>query len=243
MNLRAIKAGIAEGSDVLSIQRLAKHDERLDFPWATTASVPGSFAELNAAAMFTLLVELRPRRIVEIGSYLGRSTTFLALTLRALGGGELVAIDPHTGDRQQMQAIGARTLPSFALSQAHIAAVGVEDIVKPIVKRSADAAASWDQPIDFLFIDGWHSYDAVIEDGRAWLPHLSPMGVVFFDDYSRYREVHDAVNRLDVAGCFQLWGNSFGQAFGGRGGPSPAATQLIRVAHRPLPRWLYRLRD
>lgn len=191
--------------------------------------------------MFSMLSELRPARIVEIGSYLGRSTTFFALTMRTLGGGEVVAIDPHTGDRQQMEALGVDTLPSFDLFQAHIAAVGVQDLVTPIVKRSTDVAADWDRPIDFLYIDGWHSYDAVLEDGRAWLPHLSPEGIVFFDDYTRYREVHDAVRELSATGHFHLWGNAFGQAFGGHGDPNPAGRRLIQVAHRPLPRWLHRL--
>jgi MMP 1-O-methyltransferase len=242
VNLGAGKAGIARASEVSSIERLVRRDERFRSAWTTTASVPGSFAELNAAAMFKLLVELRPSRIVEIGSYLGRSTTFLALTLRALGGSELVAIDPHTGDRQQTEALGASTLPSFELFQAHIAAVGVNDIVKPIVARSSDAALGWDHPIDFLYIDGWHSHEAVLQDGQAWLPHLSSNGIVFFDDYTRYREVHDAVGELNSGGYFRLWGNSFGQAFGGLGPPSPAARQLLDVAHGLMARWLFRVR-
>jgi predicted O-methyltransferase YrrM len=243
VNSRAIKAGVAEASRISAIDHLVGGDERFRSIWTTTGHVPGQFSELNAAAMFTVLVEVRPQRIVEIGSYLGRSTTFLASVLRIVGGTEVVAIDPHTGDRQLLESIGARALPSFDLFETHIASMGVQDLVTPIVKPSAEAAVGWDRPIDLLYIDGWHSYEAVIEDGRAWLPHLSPTGVVFFDDYSRYREVHEAVTQLADTNHFRLWGNSFGQAFGGRGDPSPAASKVLRETRRPWTRWQYRSRD
>jgi predicted O-methyltransferase YrrM len=241
---RAIKAAIAAGVDARSLDALGGDESRFASVWQVTGSVPGSFGQLNAAAMFTVLAEQRPRHIVEIGSYLGRSTVFFARSAQVLGvAAQVTAIDPHTGDRQQMENLGAERLPSFELFQAHIAAVGVGDIVTPIVERSSDAARGWTAPIDFLYVDGWHSFDAVVQDGRDWLQHLTTEGVVFFDDYARYEEVRRAVHRLADEGRFHLWGNAFGQALGGRRpAPGAAAATVLKIAARPLSRRMHRAR-
>jgi predicted O-methyltransferase YrrM len=48
--------------------------------------------------------------------------------------------------------------------------------------RSDDAVRSWSLPIDFLFIDGDHSYDAVRTDWGDWHGHVGPNGLVAFHD-------------------------------------------------------------
>ena len=244
MKIEAIKAGVAKSLEIASTDALVGDNPIFAQAWSTANLVPGSFSRLNAAAMFVLLEEIRPRRIVEIGSYLGKSTTFFALVARALRpeGVEVVAIDPHTGDRQQMEGLGVQKLPSFDLFESHISAAGVADIVRPIVKRSSEAEVDWAGEIDFLYIDGWHSYDAAIDDGQAWIPHLTPSGAVFFDDYTRYAEVYEAVRALDARGTFKFWTDSFGQALGGTGEPSPGAQKVASVANRRAVRRLHRLR-
>ncbi len=241
---KALKAGLAGAADVQATENLVGDDPRFEEIWGVAASIPGSFAKLNAAAMFTLLRDSRTARVVEIGSYLGRSTVFFAKTLQSTGieAPEVVAIDPHTGDRQQMESLGAASLPSLDLFHAHVDACEVGDIVRPIVKRSSEAAIGWGVPIDFLYVDGWHSYDAVMQDGRDWLPHLRADGVVFFDDYSRYEEVNRAVIDLVDEGLLVRWGNSFGQALGGRSGPPASASRLLRLSRAPLARRLHRVR-
>jgi predicted O-methyltransferase YrrM len=242
---KAIKAALATAVDTQATQDLIDGDERFKDLWDVVSLVPGSFGELNAAAMFTVLRDQQAAVVVEIGSYLGRSTVFFAKTLQAVGveAPRVIAIDPHTGDRQQMEALGTSTMPSFDLFRTHVLACGVSDSVHPIVQRSSDAAVGWREPIDFLYVDGWHSYDAVMQDGRDWLPHLTPEGVVFFDDYARYREVNRAVKDLAAEGQFVLWGNSFGQAVGGRSAPPAAADGLLTLARAPLSRRLHRLRE
>ena len=143
--------------------------------WRTVDFIPGWFTEGSAAVLYGIMRSERPRTVVEIGSYLGRSTVFFALTMRQVDPtGQVVAIDPHTGDRQQLEGLAAPRLASFDLFQQHCQAAGVEDLVSPRVATSIEAAAEWSGPIDLLYMDGWHSYDAVISDADAWLPHLSP---------------------------------------------------------------------
>lgn len=208
--------------------------------WRTVDWIPGWFHEGSAGVLYGVMREQQPTTVVEIGSYLGRSTVFFALILRQLGiPGQVVAVDPHTGDRQQLEGLSADRLPSFELFQQHCRAAGVEDLVNPRVATSVVAAARWAGPIDVLFVDGWHSYDAVISDGEAWLPHLSPDGVVVFDDYIAYAEVGQAVRDLAAAGRFHLWGSVFGQAIGGVAAePGPAVRRALTLSGQGMTSWV-----
>jgi len=49
-------------------------------------------------------------------------------------------------------------------------------------------ARDWAQPIDFLFIDGDHSYEAVALDWSDWSPFVTPAGVVVFHNARVTRE-------------------------------------------------------
>jgi hypothetical protein len=49
---------------------------------------------------------------------------------------------------------------------------------------SVDAAGTYDgPPVGLLFVDGWHSTDAVVADVESWRPHLAPDPIVVFDDH------------------------------------------------------------
>src|SRR3954465_3438814 len=166
------------------------HRREFDAVWSTVEHVPGWFNEGNAAALYALMRSRPPSTIVEIGSYLGRSTVFFSMSLRDVNpNGRVVAIDPHTGDRQQLETLRAQQLPTLELFRRHCEAARVTDLVDARVAESLDAASTWTHPIDLLYVDGWHSYEAVAADGEAWLPHLSPRAVVVFDDYLAYEEV------------------------------------------------------
>ena len=214
------------------------HRDEFASIWRTVDWIPGWFNEGNAVALYGLISALRPTTVVEIGSYLGRSTVFFALATRQVNPrGRVVAIDPHTGDRQQLEGLSADRLPSFELFRQHCRAAGVEDIVDARVTTSLDAAEGWSESIDLLYVDGWHSYDAVIADGEAWLPHLSSGGVVVFDDYAAYDEVRQAVHDLADRGLYNFWGQVFGQAAGGAAAePPPAARRALLLSRGGLRR-------
>ncbi|NOR90110.1 MAG: hypothetical protein GQ524_07625 [Anaerolineales bacterium] len=52
-----------------------------------------------------------------------------------------------------------------------------------ICNDSADEGLSWTLPVDFVFIDGDHSYDHVKADVQAWLPHIREGGILCGHDY------------------------------------------------------------
>lgn len=208
------------------------HRDAFEAIWSTVDSIPGWFYEGNAAVLYELMRDHPPATIVEIGSYLGRSTIFFALALAQVSpSGCVTAVDPHTGDRQQLQTLSTDHLATFDLFRQHCRAAGVEHLIEPRVANSLDVAADWSRPVDLLYVDGWHSYDAVIADGEAWLTHLAPGGVVVFDDYATYPEVREAVDDLARRGLYRLWGSVLGQAIGGTAAlPSPAVRRAMLLS-------------
>ena len=119
---------------------------------------------------------------MEVGSFKGKSSCYLAEGARTGRGAHVYAVDPWdlpgnpAGKHGYDDAYG-----SFV---AQVASLGLTDRVTPIRAFSKDAAASWGGPrIGLLFIDGSHVYQDVRDDFEAWSPHLAPGAVVVFDDY------------------------------------------------------------
>jgi predicted O-methyltransferase YrrM len=114
-----------------------------------------------------------PPRVVEIGSYKGRSTISMGLSLLARGGsGTILAIDPHKMEPGQYEAF-----------RANIGRAGVAELVHPLVSMSHEARETVeDATIDLLFVDGSHEYESVVQDVRDWESALAPGAVVAFND-------------------------------------------------------------
>jgi hypothetical protein len=65
---------------------------------------------------------------------------------------------------------------------------------------SKSMAKIWEEPVDFVFIDAEHTYEAVVSDVIAWLPHVKVGGLITGHDYKHenFPGVTQAVN--DVFG-------------------------------------------
>ncbi len=154
-------------------------------------SVPTHLTERERALLFDRARELVGKPvIVEIGSYLGASTCFLA------GGicqeeGQVHAVDTWANDGMTE---GKRdTYESFLRNTAPL-----KDWIVPIRSRSEDLAGKFEQPIDLLFLDGDHSYEAVRRDLELWLPKVKQGGTVILHDYGWSDEVKRAARELLV---------------------------------------------
>ena len=138
--------------------------------------VDGWLSDAQGRALFDAASAATGRGvIVEIGSWKGRSTTWLASGAR-LAGQRVYAIDPHRGSREDP---AADTLNEFL---DNLARTGLANVVEPMVMTSEEAAARVAGPIELLFIDGDHSFEAVQRDAELWLPRLMDGGTVMFHD-------------------------------------------------------------
>ena len=140
------------------------------------ASVEGWLSDAQGRALFRAAAATTGRgAIVEIGSWKGRSTTWLASGAR-LAGRRVYAIDPHHRSREYPDA---ETKNEFL---ANLARNGLTAVVEPMVMSSEEAASRIVDPVELLFIDGDHSYEAVRRDAELWLPRLIDGGTVMFHD-------------------------------------------------------------
>lgn len=130
--------------------------------------------------------------IVEIGSYRGKSTAYLASGAAVGYDAKVYAFDPwdlpgNVGGRFGFDQ--AETLAAFD-RQIHIAGVQVS----AEKAFSIDAARRWAGPkIGLLYIDGSHTEKDVRADWQAWRRHLAPDAILAFDDYGTIRNPGVAV--------------------------------------------------
>jgi predicted O-methyltransferase YrrM len=154
----------------------ASFEEEAERARQKAALVEGWLSDAQGRALFRAAADTRGRgAIVEIGSWKGRSTTWLASGARLAGHG-VYAIDPHRRSREYPEA---ETEAEFL---ANLARNGLAAVVEPLVMTSDDAAARIAGPVELLFIDGDHSYEAVRRDAELWLPRLIDGGTVMFHD-------------------------------------------------------------
>ena len=140
------------------------------------ASIEGWLSDAQGRALYEAAAATTGRGvIVEIGSWKGRSTVWLAAGARAAGR-RVFAVDPHRGSREDP---AADTLPEFL---HNIRRAGVADAVEPLVMTSAEAAARIREPVELLFIDGDHSLEGARRDADLWLPRLVAGGTVMMHD-------------------------------------------------------------
>lgn len=113
---------------------------------------------------------------VEIGSYCGKSSVYLGDAAR-LRESTLVTIDHHRGSEEH-QAGWEYHDPSLVGADGRFDTVGelrhtlaeaeLEDVVVPIIGRSARIATWWNTELDLVFIDGGHTEEAARADYEGW---------------------------------------------------------------------------
>ncbi|HEX9033325.1 MAG TPA: class I SAM-dependent methyltransferase [Streptosporangiaceae bacterium] len=129
--------------------------------------------------------------IVEIGTFCGKSTIYLAAAASETGQ-VVITVDHHRGSEENQPgweyhpadlvdpAAGLiDTLPTF---RATLAASGLERHVIAIIGRSEQVARLWHEPIGMLFIDGGHSDEPATADYEGWAPHISRGGALAIHD-------------------------------------------------------------
>ena len=119
--------------------------------------------------------------IVEIGSWKGKSTIWLAKGSKTGSNVKVYAIDPHTGSPENIKK--RREIWTYQEFKRNIEKAEVQDIVMPVIKTSEDAAREWNgKPIELLWIDGAHEYEMVKLDFDLWSPYLIEGGIIAFHD-------------------------------------------------------------
>src|SRR5262245_56650788 len=104
--------------------------------------------------------------LVEIGTYCGKSTLYLAAAARERGT-VVVTVDHHRGSEEHQPGWEyhdpalvdpvTRRLDTLPAMRRTLYSAGVEDTVVAVVGRSANVARLWSTPLGLVFIDGGHT--------------------------------------------------------------------------------------
>ncbi len=141
-------------------------------------------------------------KIVEIGSWKGKSTIWLGKGSEAGSRQSIYAIDPHA-DTEEHRANG-QMVWTFDTFKENISHADVAKYVVPVVKPPLESVSDVPGRVGLIFIDGTHDYDAVKEEFNAWLPKVQIGGTIAFHDTfgngvpGVRRLVHEEVFRSQV---------------------------------------------
>lgn len=134
---------------------------------------------------------------VEVGSWKGRSTAFMAVEIINSGKEiDFICCDTWLGSNEPKhladESVKNGTLYNEFLQNIML----VEDHISIMRMPSLELAGKFvDGSLDFVFIDAAHDYDNVRTDILAWWPKIKPGGVLAGDDF-RFRGVNKAVLEL-----------------------------------------------
>ena len=143
------------------------------------------------APTYEVAVKIAPNtaHFVEVGSWRGRSTAFLAVEIANSGKNiKLDAVDTWRGSvdeeiHQTDPAVVNDTLyDEFCNNMAP-----VKHIVNPVRATSREAVKLYeDESLDFVMIDGSHEYEEVKHDINEWIKKVKSGGMIAGDDCSHY---------------------------------------------------------
>ncbi|MFN7590121.1 MAG: class I SAM-dependent methyltransferase [Planctomycetota bacterium] len=171
-------------------------------PLLPYASIDGWLSVDEAIALYELSRGLPHEKplAVEIGCWQGKSSVCLARGLAGKFHPRLCCIDPFdaSGDDasaptygQRAEQVGGALRQTF---EANLRAAGLRELIDVKPGYSHEHAQQWREPIDLLFLDGDHSYDAVRQDFEDWAPRIRPGGYLVLHDV--VHPVHQGPRRV-----------------------------------------------
>jgi cephalosporin hydroxylase len=183
---RAPSRALEEEGDARSVRRsllryvarrppLARAAERLCFRlehWVALA-LSSPFAPLQVPEEITALLDLvrreAPRRILEIGS--SRGGTLYLFTKVVPADATLLTVDLRIPD--------PALLRSFARGRQRVVTIEGDSTAPDTL---AAVRAVLPEAVDFLFLDGDHSYEGIKRDFEIYAPLVRPGGLIVFHD-------------------------------------------------------------
>lgn len=138
--------------------------------------------------IYTTVVNLRPRRVLEIGTHIGSCSLVIGAALRLNKYGKLLTLEPQAHYQD--------------LANANIVAAALTDHVEIVPYFSFDAPArerlSKEAPFEVIFIDGAHDYDAALNDIEYCASLLTSNGIMILHDVGRASATMDSSHKGGV---------------------------------------------
>ena len=129
--------------------------------------------------------------ILEIGSYCGKSTIYLATAAQEYNC-SVYSIDHHTGSEENqvgweyhdIELFDEETgkINSFPEFMRNLRKANLLDTVIPIVSDSSLVSRDWKIPLSMVFIDGGHTMEAAFNDFNNWKDKIIKGGILAIHD-------------------------------------------------------------
>ena len=169
--------------------------------WHKNNDTKGFLADIEGETLYTYAersAAVGP--CLEIGSYCGKSTIYLAAGCQ-LSGNIVYAVDHHLGSEEHQfgeeyhdsdlyDSINKR-MDSFPTFRRNIESANLIDCVIPIISSSKKASRHWRTPLGMVFIDGGHSPEMAMDDCLSWSEKIASGG---------YMAVHDIFEKPEEGG-------------------------------------------
>jgi predicted O-methyltransferase YrrM len=146
---------------------------------------------------------------VEIGSWMGRSTSFMAVEIiNSNKNIKFDCVDTWEGSPEHLENLQVKQNILFDTFLDNIKPVN--HVVNPVRLTSTEASKLYaDNSLDFVFIDANHSYEFVKDDINAWYPKVKKGGILAGHDYNRsWQGVIQAVDEFILKHNYSLEINS-----------------------------------
>jgi predicted O-methyltransferase YrrM len=149
--------------------------------------------EAELASLLSEVRKLKPQTVLEVGT--ARGGTLFLWTRLARPNATIVSIDlpggKFGGGYTKWQAI---TYKRFAKGRQKLHLLRVDSHAQSTLEKTKQLFGG--KPIDFLFIDGDHSFEGVKKDWEMYSPLVRPGGMVVF---------HDIAGNYDDTQVKRLW--------------------------------------
>lgn len=129
---------------------------------------------------------------IEIGTCRAESTAYFLD--KCVNVDLITTIDPYKGYQDWNGEITQETVDRFMdVAKKNLKKYGKR--VKMLREESVNAASKFkDESVDFIFVDGDHSYDATLADCEAYYPKLKKGGIFCGHDYQSLEDVKRAID-------------------------------------------------
>lgn len=151
--------------------------ERVDNLLQKAKYIDGWFSKADSDLLFETVSHLTGNGcIVEIGSWCGKSLTYLtAGALKAEFKNKIYSIDPFLTSTNEPNGI-------YETFITNLKRLGIYENIIHIKEKSQIAGLHFNDDIEFIFIDGFHKYDAVKKDFELFYPKVIENGFIAFHD-------------------------------------------------------------
>lgn len=146
-------------------------------------NIEGSFSFINFYDR--MIRRFNNAVFVEIGSFKGQSIMFLAEKIKELNKNiKLYTIDIFEYAEQQHNDSTGRNIGVSFYEEYLKNIEPMKDYINTIKGNSHEVHNQFqDESVDFVFIDGDHSYEAVKKDLKLWYPKIKTKGIISGHDY------------------------------------------------------------